>query len=983
MYRRILGLGLVSVLALPAVALAQTRQISGTVQRTGGGPIAAAVVSVAGTTETARTDAEGRYTVSAPTGEVRLSVRAIGFTRKDAVVAASQNTVDFLLDPDVFKLEEVVVSGQATTVQRRNATTSIGYVSGEDLTKVASPTIESALYGKLAGVNIQGNGGAPGGGMQMQIRGSNTILGNFDPLYVIDGVIYSNASILNGRNAIDAGASVLEDNPVNRLADINPADIASIEVLKGAAAAAIYGSKAASGVVVIKTIRGQIGAPKVDVSQRLGTFDRLRGYQDRCLSSVADVQAQFGGTAAAYVSSLGGSVPCYQHYDQVWGLNRVSYETVADVNGGDSNTRYFVSTTFKRDAAIEPNTQFGRQALRVNLDQSLGKKIDVSVSSVFNRSTNSRGWDNNCNNFACYGYALAYIPSYIDLRQQADGSYINPANAGTVASNPLQTAALSSTGSTTNRFTGGTTITWKARTTERSSLRFIAAGGADLFHQNDNLVAPVDLFFEQIQAQPGASIENNGDSRQFNWNLNGVWTYRTAATGGMQFTTSGGVQYEDRWLHTSRITTTNLVPGQVNVNQGSNFAVTENLTPEKTFAFYGQEDLLMLNDRLLISGGIRAERSSANGNISKYYVYPRLSGKYSFRDVLGEGSEFKIRAAYGELGNQPNFGQKFTNLNTPQFGGTNGFQVGTVSGDPNIAPERVKEIEGGFDLNFWNGRANLDVSLYNRKTTDLLLSRSPAPSTGYTTQFFNGGEIQNKGIEIVAGITPIQQRDFNWISSTSFTLHRSKVLSLPVPSFRPPASGFGGLGVTFIEVGQSLSRLYGPRYATPGDASSVYQGTVGNTDPTFRVGFQNSVTYKSFNFSVTADWQKGGNVVNLTQFLLDDGKTTFDYGTAAYDARSAAVGDGVTTIYVEPADFFKLREVSLSWNLPRSFTDALGWGLHDARIGVTGRDLFWWTKYSGLDPEVANFGSSAIRSNTDVTPYPPSRSIFFNLAVGF
>jgi TonB-linked SusC/RagA family outer membrane protein len=980
-HRRIRGLFAGALIALPGMVLAQGRQVSGTVTRSGtGAPIAEAIVSVVGTAASARTDAQGRYTLSVPAGEVRLTARAIGFTRKDVILqSTTKNVINFVLDQDVFKLEEVVVSGQATTVERRKLTTSVGYVSGEDLTKVASPTIESALYGKLAGVNIQGNGGAPGGGIQLQIRGNNTILGAFDPLYIIDGVIYSNARVLSGRNTIDDGASVQEDDPVNRVADLNPADIASIEILKGAAAAAIYGSQAASGVVIVKTIRGAAGTSRVDISQRLGTFNLLRKYEDRCFSSVADAVSAFGAIAQAYLTNH--PLGCFNHYDQIWGGSKsLSYETVADISGGTEATKYFVSATWKKDHAIEPGTGFGRQALRANLDQKIGKKIDVSMSSVFNRALNNRGWGNNCNNFACYGYAIAYIPSYVDLRKQADGSYINPATGAASApnSNPLQTAELSRNESETYRFTGGATITYNALATDKSSLRFIGTVGADLFNQNDVLLSPNALFYEQIQSRPGTSIENNGLSRLINWNVNVSHTLRA---GGAQFATTGGIQYAENRLKTSRVTTDNLLPGQVNVNQGTNFLINELLTADRNLAFYAQEDLTLLNDKLTLSGGVRAERSSANGNVDKYYVFPRVSGRYSFTDLFGVGSELKIRAGYGQLGNPPNFGNKFTTLLTPLFGGQVALANGLISGFPQIQPERVREVEGGFDVNLWHGRANLDITAYKRRTTNLLLSRTPAPSTGFTSEIFNGGEISNKGLEVLVGITPIQKRDFNWVSQTSFTLHRSNVDSLPVPAFSPPNSGFGGLGILLIEQGHPLTRIFGTKFDASGN---IIEGDVGDTEAKFRIGFSNTLSYKALNVSFTLDWQNGGSVTNLTQVLLDDGRTTPDFGSAAHTKRlHDFFQNGVIQPYIESASFVKLREVSVNWALPKKVAQAFGIGVRDVRLGVTGRDLFWWTKYTGLDPEVANFGANAIRSNVDVTPYPPSRSIFFNIAVGF
>ena len=982
-HRRILRLAAAALLAVPGIVHAQSRQISGTVTRSGSGaPVAEATVSVAGTIMSARSDAQGKFTINnAPAGDVRLTIRAIGFSRKDVMVAASKSSIDIVLEQDVFKLEEVVVSGQATTVERRNLTTAIGYVSGEDLTKVASPTIESALYGKLAGVNIQGNGGAPGGGIQMQIRGNNTILGSYDPLFIVDGVIYSNARVLGGRATIDDGASVNEDDPANRLADINPADIQSIEVLKGAAAAAIYGSQAAAGVVIIKTIRGLAGAPRVDISQRVGTFDLLRKYNPRCFASVADAVAAYGSRAASYLTNH--ALGCYDQYDQIWGKNRVSYETVADINGGNETTKYFVSATWKKDNAIEPGTGFARQALRANLDQKVGNKINVSVSTVFNRSDNSRGWGNNCNNFACYGYAQAYIPSFVDLRKQADGSYNNPSTAAGSApsSNPLQTAEFAKNNAETNRFTGGATITYNAYTTEKSSLRFIGTAGADIFNQNDVLFSPNNLFYEAIQSRPGTSIDNSGLSRLVNYNAN---IAHTLSTGGAQFATTAGMQYSDNRLKTTRITTDNLLPGQSNVDRGTNFNVGEFLNRSRNLAFYAQEDVNLLKDRLTISGGIRAERSSANGNINKYYTFPRASARYTLRDLLGAGNDLKFRAGYGELGNPPNFGNKFTTLATPQFGGQIGLGNGGVAGDANIQPERVKEIEGGFDLNLWNGRAQVEVTGYRRRTTDLLLSRTPAPSTGINSQIFNGGIISNKGLEVLVGVTPVQKRSFSWLSQTTFTIHRSNVDSLPVPAFRPPGSGFGGLGVLFIEQGHPLTRIYGPRYKN-GTSGATEQGDLGDTEPKFRMGFTNSITYKALNISATVDWQNGGTVTNLTQVLLDDGGTAVDAGSPAWKKRfiDNFATNGVMTDYIESASFLKLREISINYALSRKVAQSLGIGAKEIRIGLTGRDLFWWTKYSGLDPEVANFGAQAIRSNVDVTPYPPSRSVFLNIAVGF
>jgi hypothetical protein len=349
---------------------------------------------------------------------------------------------------------------------------------------------------------------------------------------------------------------------------------------------------------------------------------------------------------------------------------------------------------------------------------------------------------------------------------------------------------------------------------------------------------------------------------------------------------------------------------------------------------------------------------------------------------VGSGSEVKLRAAYGATGNQPVFGQKYTLVNTPQVGGRNGFTVAGQAGSPIVEPEELREVEGGVDASFANGRIVFEGTLYYRTTENLLLTRVPAPSSGFAGQIFNGGRIQNKGIELGLGITPVQSRDVTWVSRATFTANRSLVLDLPVPPFRPPQSGFGGLGVTFVQEGEPLTQLVGFAYDEAGEVTAT-QVKIGDTAPDFRMGFSNDFTWKSMNLSFVLDWQQGGNIVNLTQYLYDDAQTASDAGSAAYLARRQAQADGVMGPYIEDATFLKVREVSLGVGLPTAWLNKVGLGLSSARVSITGRNLLTFQKYSGLDPEVANFGSAAIRGNLDIAPFPPSRSVFFNISLGW
>ena len=986
-------LSALAVLLLPISLHAQTRQISGRVSQAGTDqPIENAQVSVAGQAGSpARTDAQGRYTLTAPASDVRVSFRAIGHAPRELVVAAGRTTLDVTLTRDAFRLSEVVVTGQATTVERRSATTASAYVSRDEVTKVSAPTFENALTGKVSGVNIQSNSGAPGGGIQLQVRGNNTILGAFDPLYVVDGVIYSNERIAGGRGAITAAAfATAEDDAVNRAADINPADIESIEILKGAAASSIYGSKAANGVVIITTRRGLAGRPRMNVIQRFGQFQPMRTLESRkwTLAEATDPVNGYGPAVAHWFA--GNSAPYFNHYDQIFNNSPLSHETVADISGGTDNTKYFVGGGYKYDGGIEKNTDFSRGTLRANVDQRLGNRFDVKVSSVFNRSAHQRGWNNNCNNYACHGYAFPYTPSFVDiLARDAQGNYLTP-DWG-IQSNTSQLADIAVNREETYRFTGGTTLSFDAFNNERQSLRLVAGGGIDAFQQNNDLWAPNELFSERPQTLPGEAIEQNGLSRFYNWNGNAIHSFQVSP--GVALTTSAGLQYEDRRLNVSRIRTQNLVPGQRNVGQGTNTTGTETLTQERTIALYAQEEVRLLDERLLMQAGVRAERSSVNGDIDKYYVFPKVAASYRLVDLLGQGIEIKPRVAYGETGNQPLFGQKFTLLGTPQLGGQTGFTVATASGDPSVEPERVKELEIGLDGNALNGGLTWELTSFNRNTTNLLLQRVPAPSTGFTSQIFNGGKIRNTGIEIGLGYTPITTTSTQWVTRGTFTRYRSKVLDLAgLPAFRPPLSGFGGLGVTFIEKGEPLTQLIGRGFCEdfPGEtcAANGINTTrtdlkIGDTAPNYRLGFVNDVTYKAFNVGVVFDYQNGGSIINLTQFLYDDGATAADFGEPSHTARMRGYTNGVMSPYIEDATFLKLREVSVGWDVPRRFVDRMNWGVDNLRLSLTGRNLHSWQKYSGLDPEVANLGSAAVRNNLDVAPYPPSRSFFLNIAVGF
>src|SRR5688572_14785442 len=421
---------------------AQTRTVSGTVtDAQTGQPLEGARVTVRGTTLATSTGTTGQFTIgNVPAGDVTVVIRRIGNNPVEVRVPAGQNDLRAALTRDPLRLAEVVVTGQATGVERRNLANAVATVSGEEVSRVSAQTVEQALQGKVTGASIQANSGAPGGGMQVRMRGVTSINATSEPLYVVDGVVLSNVAIPSNQNAVTrstqgSNPALTQDAQVNRVADLNPNDIENIEVLKGASASAIYGSRASNGVVIITTRRGRSGERRINATQRIGVSKISNTLGSRTFATVAEATAAFGAAAANYFTP--GVV--YDQEKELAGKTPVSSETVLDVSGGDADTRYFASGLWKQDGGIIDNTGYGKQAVRANLDQDFGRRLNFSLQTSATKSLAQRGLTNNDNNSVSFWMVFPFTPNFVDLRQNADGTYpINPF----VASNPLQTAAL-------------------------------------------------------------------------------------------------------------------------------------------------------------------------------------------------------------------------------------------------------------------------------------------------------------------------------------------------------------------------------------------------------------------------------------------------------------------------------------------------------------------------------------------------------------
>lgn len=962
--------------ALPRAVLPQTRTIAGTVRDSATGTaLEGAVVRVRGTRAETLSSAGGRFSLpETPAGDTALEVRLVGYRGRDVALPASMTEIAVALVGDPLRLEEVVVTGQVTSASRRNAPNAVATVTGADLDAVPTASLEEQLQGKLPGADIWKNSGAPGGGVQVRLRGITSINASADPLYVVDGVIVSDVAVPANLSEVTGG----EDDPVNRIADLNPSEIERVEVLKGASASAIYGSKASNGVVIIATKKGRPGAARVDLRQRVGFSEAARRLGSRIFMNAAQADSAFGPERAAlFVPGV-----AFDHERELAGRKPFGFESWASVSGGTDATRYFASGQVQDQPGVIGRTGFERQAFRLNLDQRLGSRVSAELSSSVTHTLAQRGVTNNDNTGGTsYYIALAFTPSFVDLGQRPDGTWpVDPF----ASSNPLQTAALVTNDESVWRLIGSGRITVEAVRGPRSSLQFVLSGGVDHFSQDNSLLFPSELQFEPLDGLPGTALKGTGNNLNLNVSAHAIHTWRPSR-GRLSLTTSTGIQHERMTLDVTDVVSRNLTPGQADVNSGTNISARESRTKLKDLGLFLQEEVLALDDRLLLAAGARADQSSLNGDAGHLFLYPRAAASLRF-DRLGAAlSGLKLRLAYGESGNRPAYGQKFIPLDgTVSVDGLPALVPAGSIGAADLRPERQHEIEGGFDAELVGGAASVEFTAFQKSVSDLLLQRGLAGSTGFQVEFRNGGKLRTRGVELALAATPIHSAGVAWLTRASFAATRSRITELPVPPFF--AFSFGTQFGSFrIESGKSPTQIVG-NDILPSGRDTVR--ALGDANPRFHAAFTNELRLDRLSVSFLFDWQQGGTMINFTRYLYDVGQNTADFtdpvagDTLTRGQRRLADSPHHAAIYLEPASFLKLREVSISYELPRGASRHL-FRAASARLSLSARNLLTISPYSGLDPEANDFGNQPVARNIDIAPFPPSRSFWLTFEVGY
>jgi len=884
-------------LQLSHTASAQERTISGTVVSPDATPVAGASVIIKGATIGTHADVNGNFTIKASPSDV-LIVSSVGYTAKEVKVGNS-SALSITLEPAKSELQEVVVTALGIKKERKALGYAVSDLSAGELMKNKNTNVVNSLAGKVPGVNITQFSGAAGAGASITIRGGNSTSDGRQnqPLFVIDGIIYDNSTSVTGNTGTD-GLSRSNTTYSNRIMDINPEDIATLSVLKGAAAAALYGSRAADGVVIITTKQGKEGKATVNVNSKISTS---------WANKLPEAQTVFGPGSYAtngvlntlIYDSWGPKIPADSTlYDNIGRFfqNGIIYDNNVSLSGGTKTGSFYLSGSNFNQTGIIPGTDYNKTTFRFNGEQKYGRltlnaNVAYSVANTDRTLTTSGLYGGGGN--GAMGAVYSW-PQTFNMKH-----YINPDGtqyrkfAGTVAleddiNNPYWIINEDDLTSKTNRFTGGVNgnfavtdwwdITGKIGYDQYTTndYTYIAPGSAvSPMYQSGRLSKDL-LAYTYITTTVMTNFHKTfGD---FDTHLMlGSTTENTTTEGqnhwGYNFVTAGTVSFN------------NIAP--------ENKFFTDGTTRKRLVGAYGEFGI-SYKDLIYLTATGRNDWSSTLPTSNRSYFYPSLSGSFVFTQLLHNNNFLsfgKIRGSWAQVGKDANPYATLTYVNSPiTIASYTGIGNQYISGNPFLKPEIQKSWEIGGEFKFLDGRLGLDYTYYHSQTQNQIAQPRLSNASGYILVSINSGSVINKGMEIALTGRPIAKRDFSWDATLNFSYNVGRLGQfIPgVAYFYPTDAQFGTvkaasipnggyfLGMTGVkylrEVDKNGNEIPNGRYQVDAKTGLYKLNTnnpiVGNREPDFIAGFSNTLRYKNLSLSFLLDIRKGGDVYNGTEYSL-------------------------------------------------------------------------------------------------------------------
>lgn len=982
-------------------------EITGRVVNSLGAPMAGVSITLKGSSIGTFTGDDGRFRLSIPgEGDKKILVFSYIDHQSQEIAIGRQTTIDITMEPSERSLGEIVVVGYGT--QRKNDLTgSVVSVSKTDIQRMPITNPAMALQGKAAGVQVMNNSHQPGGRVSVTIRGNSSINAGNEPLYVVDGF------------PLQGG-----------LTYINPADIVSMEVLKDASATAIYGSRGANGVVIIQTISGRRGIPKVTVR----TDNKINKVQRKIpVLNASEFRMLYNEAYANQNAIDGGGRPLPYSQEQIenpdvdidW--QDEAFQTgfgtnnTVQVTGGNEKTIYASSLNYKSEEGIFKTSKWEQLGARLNLESALSNVIKLGANLSYNRVNNGLVETDHGGN----SVPRALLESMPDRPiYDANGIWSVASNDGYLS--PVGLLEGIDQKRVTDILIGNLMLTLQLA----KNLSFRSTANVNLSSGKfSSYVKKGANSAGGINDQTGRIVQD----RSTNWVNENYLSYDREFKKSTVNAVLGA-----SWLKTKSenndISVTDIPSDQFGVNQlqsGVQPIVSSTAEGAALNSFFGRVNY-NFNQKYLFTVTFRADGSSRFGAENKYGYFPsgafawRLSNERFIQD-LGLFSNLKFRASYGITGNQEigNYQSLDRLATTVTFLGNRRVPgiANTQVPNPELRWERTKQLDFGLDIGLLNDRVQIVVDYYSKKTEDLLLN-SPIPQTsGFSTMLRNIGSVRNRGFEIAVSTINIQHRKFQWRTDLNAFFNRNEVVSLVnenqdifLTSFVNPLS--------IVRVGESLGSFWGlvregvyqnqneidnhlanPGTARPGDLKyrdisgdgvidSRDRTILGNNNPRLIYGVSNNLTYGPWNLYVQINGAQGVTVMNLNPVVLEDRQTQTNSlktllnrwhgeGTSNTIAAVRINSDlNISSRHAEPGSYMRIRNISLGYSVPSSLLSHIN--LSSATITASAIDWFTFTRYGGYDPEVSTSGTGGhIDQGLDFSAYPSYKSLMVSLQINF
>lgn len=998
--------------------ITNNKKITGKVTDEKNEPIIGANVVVKGSTTGTITDMDGNFTLEVP-DQATLLVSYIGYTPKEVAVK-NQNNLSIMMIEDSKTIDEVVVIGYGS-VKKSNLTGAVSSVKTTEIQQTPMTSIDQGLVGRASGVQVTQTSGMPGAVASIRVRGSSSLQGGNEPHYVIDGFpVYSGTGF----------GSTGGNTQISGLSTVNPSDIESIEILKDASATAIYGARAANGVVLITTKSGKKGRDIITFESSFGvqnvakTIDVMNAQEYAALVNEAytndGLDAPYNTTQLGEIAKLGNGT---NWQDEIFRPAMIqSYQLT--FSGGDNKTTYAISGGYFDQKGVIINSDFKRYSLRLNLDRQIFNTLKVgthmSGTHTISRTsaTDVGGRDGVVNG------ALKMNPIQSVYANEETGEYTPTNDPGLLIPNPVATAKEEIYNNATTRVLGDVYAEWEFL----KDLKLKVSLGMDIMYLKQNKYTPSNIY-----QSLGIASAKVGVNRSINWLNENILTWNKTFKDIHSLNILGGFTIQRNNVESVTGASSNFVNDVMkynNLGAGSIYDKPESSATQWSLMSYLARINYSLYDRYLFSVNGRVDGSSRFGGNNKYGFFPsgsvawRISEEGFMEPVKAVINNLKLRTSYGFTGNTE-IGV-YESLATLE---SNSWTIGNqlVSGfypnripNPDLKWEKTGQFDIGFDLGLFNNRLRLTADYYYKKTTDLLYNVAIPSASGYDSMLKNIGSVQNKGYELSIESDNLSGA-FSWTTAFNISFNRNKVLELGGETYKDVGTYDDHLKTSDIRrliVGQPIGVFYGYRFdgIFQNEAECAQQTSspspigvglrrykdlngdgkidatndreiLGDANPKFFGGMTNTFAYRGFELNVFLQYSYGNKIFNYNAMELESptggqnvyqdlvNRWTPTNPSNEYQKATTNRNNIVSDRFIEDGSFLKLKTVSLSYSFPKLNWKHIG-GL---RLYVTGQNLLTWTKYRGYDPEVSYRGASTLEAGEDFGGYPQARTFMFGI----